>query len=93
MKKKERKKEKSRFLTVSGSVCGQPLMKVPQCVVVVFHSYVTTMTVRRLETVQRQRYFRFCKCITYIIESVDSISRDGPDCTYVIHYKIENISV
>ena len=30
-----------------------------------------------------------------IIESVDSISRDGPDCpyNYVIHYKIENISV
>ena len=30
---------------------------------------------------------------TIIIESVDSISRDGPDMyIYVIHYKIPNIS-
>ena len=30
-----------------------------------------------------------------IIESVDSVSRDGPDCPYmyVMHYKIENNSV
>ena len=37
-RKKERKKEKSRFLTVSGSVCRRPLWKVPLCVLVVFHT-------------------------------------------------------
>ena len=31
--------------------------------------------------------------ITFIIESVDSISRDGLDCPYVIYHQIENISV
>ena len=35
-RKKERKKEKSRFLTVSGSVCRRPLWKMPLCVLVVF---------------------------------------------------------
>ena len=37
-RKKERKKEKSRFLTVSGSVCRRPLWKVPLCVLVLFHT-------------------------------------------------------
>ena len=33
-----RKKEKSRFLTVSGSVRRRPFWKVPLCVLVVFHT-------------------------------------------------------
>ena len=32
---RKKKKEKSRFLTVSGSVCRRPLWKVPLCVLVV----------------------------------------------------------
>ena len=37
-KKEIKEEEKSRFLTVSGSVCRRPLWKVPLCVLVVFHS-------------------------------------------------------
>ena len=59
----ERKKEKSRFLTVSGSVCRRPLWKVPLCVLVVFHTQVTIMTVRRLDFIHRLSYFRFCNVL------------------------------
>ena len=62
-RKKERKKEKSRFLTVSGSVCRRPLWKVPLCVLVVFHTWVTIVTVRSLISVHRPRYFRFCNVL------------------------------
>ena len=37
-KERRKKKEKSRFLTVSGSVCRRPFWKVPLCVLVLFHS-------------------------------------------------------
>ena len=65
LKKKERrrKKEKSRFLTVSGSVCRRPLWKVPLFVLVVFHMQVTIMTVRRLDFIHRLSYFRFCNVL------------------------------
>ena len=35
----------------------------PLCVLVVFHTYVTLKTVRRLESVHRLRYFRFCNVL------------------------------
>ena len=58
-----KKKEKSRFLTVSGSVCRRPFWKVPLCVLVVFHTQVTIMTVRRLDFIHRLSYFRFCNVL------------------------------
>ena len=62
-KEERRKKEKSRFLTVSGLVCRRPLWKVPLCVLVVFHTQVTIMTVRRLDFIHRLCYFRFCNVL------------------------------
>ena len=37
-------------MTVSGSVRKRPFWKVPLCILVVFHTHVTIMTVRSLET-------------------------------------------
>ena len=46
--------KKERFFRVSGgSVCRLPFWKVPLCVLVVFHTQVTIVTVRSLESVHR----------------------------------------
>ena len=81
----ERKKEKSRFLTVPGSVCRRLLWKVPLCVLVVFHTQVTIMTVRRLDFVHRLRYFRFVLYYIYYGQSGPSLLIESTDSMILIH--------
>ena len=50
----------------------------PLCVLVVFHTWVTIVTVRSLISVHRPRYFRFCNVYgqsgpSLLIESTDSM--------------------
>ena len=63
----------------------------------VYHACANTWTVKIITMLHEYTYSRSIVPISveyvFIIESVDSISRDGPDTPiYVIHYKKPKIS-
>ena len=59
---KERK-EKSRFLTMSGSVGRQPFWKVPLCILILFYKSITIVRTITLKSVPRLSYFPLCNVL------------------------------